>query len=318
MTWLTLENAESINTFADAQFHYENCAEIRSSNYKGKEIDGVPLMTHRRDWQHKALHKLDDDTYSFRLYDTDVVCVHRNGNVSVDMSYNSSTTDKWAEHWLWKLTGRWLAIYTGSQAMSCSWRWVDEQQRQLYALNVPLSKQKDHAVFYTDSESFVIEPLDQMYDKVHIHNVAPRFVKRIDRSGANDARKPLKPLIDYLTVFSAMPMREELVNELNTEWRERADGWHRAASQQVIDTPDDASLYPFVAAEFHKQDWRYHNMQYQRVYELSGMDTIKKHLYSMMYDKKGLSGFRQLALGESIHARIYTHEEVKQMENSNV
>lgn len=318
MTWLSMDSAEPIRTFTCAEYHYENCKPIRSINYHGKEEDGVPLMTHRRDWAHKALHKINDDTYAFRLYNTDVVTISRNGNVELDLSYGSATTDAWASHWVFALTGRHIGIHSEKSAISCSWNWVDDEQHKLYTLNVAPSRQKDWAVFYTDTDSLIFEPLDKSYQKVHVHNVAPRFVKRINRSGANDARKPLKPLVDYLMVFSAMPMREELVNELNTEWRERSDGWHRSASQQVIETPEDSELYPFVAAEFHKQDWRYHNMQYQRVYEMAKMDTVKKHLYSMMYDKEGLSGYRQLALGETIHAIVYTHEEVKQLENSNV
>jgi hypothetical protein len=302
MTWLSMDSAENIRDFGMAVWHYENCKPIRSINYHSKEVDGVPLMAHRRDWAHKSLHKIDDDTYGFRLYDTDVVTISRNGNIGLDLSWGSATTDAWASHWLFNLTGRHIGIHSEKKAIDCSWGWVDDDQHNHYTLNVAPSRQQSYAVFYTDTESFIFEPLDKSYQKVHIHNVAPRFVKRINRTGAHDARKPLQPLVEYLKVFSAMPMREETVNELNTEWRERADGWHRSASQ----------------AEFHKQDWRYHNMQYQRVYEMSNMDTIKKHLYSMMYDKEGLSGFRQLALGETINATVYTHQDVKHMENSDV
>ena len=317
MTWLSTDQAERINSFADAQFHYENCAPIRSSSYNGKEVDGVPLMRHRRDWRHKSLHKVSDDTYAFRLYDTNVVEINRDGSIKLDISYGSSTTDAWAAHWIYELTGRLFSVHSEKNALGVSWSGVSDEQVQQYRTCVPRSKWSDWAFFYTDLNQFRIEPEGD--DRFYIHDTAPRFVKHVDKSAAFQSRKRLQPVLQYLKIFSMNPMPEDGYREMQKKFTDE-HGWVYSAYKKVVENPDDATLYPFVAAEFHRTEYKYNhsNRSYDYTTALVPMNQIKKTIYDYLYEFDDINNFQQLALGEDRAVRLYTKSEVNNFkENHN-
>ena len=61
---------------------------------RGRAADLRPWGNRRR--QAELVRKIDDNTYAARLYDTDVVTVHRDGRVVIDITYNSRTTNVFA------------------------------------------------------------------------------------------------------------------------------------------------------------------------------------------------------------------------------
>ena len=75
--------------FARIEQRYNETKPIR-----GWSTDVRPWGNRRR--QNEIVRKINDDTYAARLYDTDVVVVHRDGRVRVDISYNSQMTNKFA------------------------------------------------------------------------------------------------------------------------------------------------------------------------------------------------------------------------------
>ena len=310
MTWLSTQNAHDIRTFAEAEDLYNTIDGINSSSYRGKYVDGVPLMTHRRDWKHKSLHKVNDDTYSFRLYSTDVVMVHRDNSVTIDLSYASSTTDAWAQHWVSKLTGMYLPVWSHNQCLSMLWGSVSPIQHSEYLLNVPVSKQENRAYFFTDTKRFRLAPIGG--GQWHVHGVAPRFVKRVDKSAAYHKRKVLQPMINYLKIYEGMPMAEETYRELQKEFADE-HGWSANPVQLAVANPDDGSLWAYVAASFHNTEWGYdwQAQTHTSNPKMSTITTIKKQLYKFLYDKEGINDFQQLALGESRHAELWTQAQVE-------
>lgn len=310
MTWLSTDQAVTIRNFGDAEYHYDQCQPIRSSSYNGKEADGVPLMRHRRDWKHKSLHKLSEDTYAFRLYDTDVVQINRDGSIKVDISYGSSTTDAWATHWIYQLTNRWFSVHSEKNAMGVSWSGVAEDQVQEYRRCTPQSKWSDWAFFYTDIDQFRIE--SEGDGTFYIHDTAPRYVKHVDKSAAFNSRKRIQPILQYLKIFSMNPMPEDAYRELQGKFSDE-HGWGHSAYKKSIENPDDATLYPFVAAEFHRTDyqWNSNTRGYEYTTQLVTMNAIKKTMYDYLYELDNINSFTQLALGEDRAARLYTRAEVK-------
>lgn len=62
--------------------------------YRGWSTDVRPWGNRRR--QSEIVRKINDDTYAARLYNDDIVTVHRDGRVLVDIRYNSQLTNKFA------------------------------------------------------------------------------------------------------------------------------------------------------------------------------------------------------------------------------
>lgn len=313
MTWLSTENAHDIRSFAEAEYLFNEIKPINSKNYRTKDVDGVPIMKHRRDWDHKSLHKINNDTYAMRLYSTDVVQVHRDNSITIDVSYGSNTTNAWAEHWIHQLTGRYMGVWSDRNCLGMSWMVVSDEQHKQYKLNVPLSKQDNYAYFFTDTDKFRLEWLGN--DKWYVHEAAPRFVKRVDKSAAYHKRKVLQPMIDYLKIYESMPMEEDTYRALQKEFSEE-HGWRQNPCELAVANPDDTSMWAYVAALFHNAEWSYdwQTQRHSSESRLATMPTIKKNLYKFLYDKEGINDFQQLAIGESRHAELYT---TKQVENHN-
>ena len=145
-----------------------------------------------------------------------------------------------------------------------------------------------------------------------MHGVAPRFVKRVDKSAAYHKRKVLQPMINYLKIYEGMPMAEETYRELQKEFADKY-GWSTNPVQEAVANPDDGSLWAYVAASFHSTeynyDWQTQTSSYSS--KMSTMPTIKKNLYKFLYDKEGINDFQQLALGESRHAELYTTKQIQ-------
>ena len=303
MTWLTTETAPSIQNFLEAESYYNNFKPIR-----GRTIEQTgAALGHRRDWGHKSLHKLDDDTYGFRLYDTDVVRIHRDNSISLDLSYPSLTTNKWAEHWLWSITGRWMQVNSEHNMISMSDTVVDDDTIKQYRLEVPDSEQRNRLYFFTDDDTFRIEPhYRRRWEKIFVKNPAPRYVKLVDKSGAHQARKPLQPFLNYLKIFAANPLPADAVSEMSKEGREKygSASWLRL----LVEQPDDQELWAYVAADMHRLNYNWREQAH--VAELLPMREIKTQLYAHKYEVDGLNGFKQLPIGVCKATMLYTQDYV--------
>ena len=306
MTWLTTETAPVINDFKDAEYHYDNFTPIRG---RSKEETGAALGN-RRDWGHKSLHKLNDDTYGFRLYNTDVVRIHRDNSVTVDLSYPSLTTNKWAEHWLWTITGKYIHVNSEHNMISVGDVWVDDDTLKQYRHEVSDSEQANRLYFFSDDDTFHIEPhYRKRWAKIFVKDPAVRYVKRVDKSGANESRKPLQPFIKYLKIFESSPLPSEAVREMGQEFTEKYPS--RYASDVVgmlIEQPDNDDLWGYAAAHFHRldYDWRVQN----HVSALQSMKDIKTALYQKKYELDGLNGFVPLPIGVCKSTRLYSQFDV--------
>jgi hypothetical protein len=119
-------------------------------------------------------------------------------------------------------------------------------------------------------------------------------------------------MVDYLKIYESMPMDEDTYRALQKEFADE-NGWKTTAAEKAIENPDDSSLWVYVAAQFHTNEWHYdwNNKTHKYNPKMANMVSIKKNLYQFLYDKEGINDFQKLALGESRHARLYTLSEVE-------
>ena len=301
MTWLTTETAPYIDSFAAAEYYYNNFKPIR-----GRDIEETgAALGHRRDWGHKSLHKLDDNTYGFRLYNTDVVRVYRDNSIELDLSYPSLSTNKWAEHWLCSLVGRWIHVNSEHNMISMAEDLVDDDTLKNYRLEVPDSEQRSRLYFFSDDDMFTLEPhYRRRWEKVFVKNPAPRYVKLVDKSGAHESRKPLQPFLNYLKIFAANPLPADAVSEMSKEGREKygSGSWARL----LVEQPDDQELWAYVAADMHRLNYNWSVQGH--VAELLPIREIKTQLYSQKYELDGLHGYKQLPIGVCKATQLYTQD----------
>jgi hypothetical protein len=88
----------SVHSFQKAEEYYNKTKPVRGCD---KNLHGVPLRSDRRNWRNMYLRKVkagDDYAYACRLYRTDVVTFYRDGAIMVDTSYNSQSTNRFAEY----------------------------------------------------------------------------------------------------------------------------------------------------------------------------------------------------------------------------
>lgn len=304
MTWLTTNSAPYIQNFQQAEYHYDNFKPIR-----GRTIEETgAALGYRRDWRHKSLHKIDKDTYGFRLYDTDVVKIHRDNSITLDLSYPSLTTNKWAEHWVFTITGKWMAISSEHHMISMSDTWVDDDTLKQYRHEVKDSEQRNRLYFFTDDETFRIEPhYRRRWDKIFVKNPAVRYTKRVDKSAAVDSRKPLQPFINYLKVFEATPLPSDAVGEITKESRDAVGNGN--ILRMVVEQPDNEELWAYAAAYLHKLEYNWR--QQDHVASLTPMKEIKTTLYQYKYELDGLHGFTPLPIGVCKNTMLYTQSYIE-------
>lgn len=312
MSWLSTENMLDITDFNSAKWFYENTKEIRN---KPKSSWGVPLNKNRRDYQHKALYKLSDDEYGLRLYDTDVIRIHRCGNVRIDLSYPSQTTNRWAEYWMFQMTGSYVHVWSEKNCISLAERVCDEQHIKKRFLEMKEDGKsledmdswlRDRIYFYTDDNEFTLMRSPEDMHRWTVDYSAPRYVKRVDKSGAHEARKPLQPFLQYLKMFESMPMTREAVDEILDEGREKY-GWHTDYKDELVDEPDNQELWAYAAAYFHesRQNWDSTN-GFHFTTSLEPMRNIKTRLYQAQYTKQGLNGYHKIPFGTITSAETYS------------
>lgn len=303
MTWLTTHNSVNIQDFRDAEYHYEQFQPIRG---RSKEETGAALMS-RRDWRHKSLHKLDDDTYGFRLYDTDVVQIHRDHSITLDLTYPSQTTNAWAEHYLRMIVGRWITVNSEHGMISVPVGIVNDDTLKQYHHEVKESEQRDWLYFFSDDRKFRIEPhYRKRWAKVFVKDPDVRYVKRVDKSGANESRKPLQPFLNYLKIFESSPLPATAISEMMKEGREKygSGSWSRL----LVERPDDQELWAYVAADLHRHNYDWRSQSHNS--ELLPMKEIKTQMYQLKYEFDGLHGFNPLPIGVCKNTRLYSQFDV--------
>jgi hypothetical protein len=305
MTWLTTNSAPSIQNFQEAEYYYNNFKPIR-----GRTIEETgAALGHRRDWRHKSLHKIDKDTYGFRLYSTDVVKIHRDNSIALDLSYPSATTDKWAEHWLWVLTGHWISVASQHMMITLSDRWVDDDTLKQYRYEVREADQRNTLQFFTDDYMFRLEPhYRKRWEKIFVKDPAIRYVKLVDKSAATDSRKPLQPFINYLKIFEGTPLPNEAIDEMGREFRD-AYGSSKSALKMVAEHPDQQELWAFAAAECHHSEYNWRGQRHD--YKLLPLKQIKTAVYQYRYEIDDLHGFKPLPIGVCKNTMLYTQSYIE-------
>ena len=303
MTWLTTDSAPVINDFKDAEYYYDQFQPIRG---RSKEETGAALG-HRRDWGHKSLHKIDDHTYGFRLYNTDVVRIHRDNSIELDLSYPSLTTNKWAEHWLWTITGKYIHVNSEHKMISIGDVWVDDDTLKQYRYEVKDSEQTNRLYFFSDDDTFHIEPhYRKRWAKIFVKDPATRYVKRVDKSAASDSRKPLQPFLNYVKIFEVTPLPSDAVKEITKEAQTETGNGN--ILRMVVEEPNNEQLWAYAAAYLHRLEYNWR--QQDHVSTLTPMKEIKTTLYQYKYELDGLHGFTPLPIGVCKSTRLYSQFDV--------
>jgi len=279
----------AIRSFAQAENLFSKVKEIRGTN---KFTVGVPLQHNRRDWRHKALVKIDDNTYAAKLYDTNVVTWHRDGSIDVDMSYGSQSTNTFANYFLWKSIGN-ISISSEKRVVT--------GHTDAFSHPMRLRVLEDGGQL-TDWCHFAVDghvvTLTKSGDGTHVTPLTTAYKHYVDKSAASDVRKKFAPMLQYLKMFEAYQM--EGYEEVIKEWaREQNLHTTHAAHSKIIDAviadPDDDSLWAVLAASFHEN--RYSWVNGSNSVRFGGVKAIKEAIYPAAYTRAGIYEAKPLPFG---------------------
>jgi len=281
----------AIRSFAQAENLFSKVKEIRGTN---KFTVGVPLQHNRRDWRHKALVKIDDNTYAAKLYDTNVVTWHRDGSIDVDMSYGSQSTNTFANYFLWKSIGN-ISISSEKRVVT--------GHTDAFSHPMRLRVLEDGGQL-TDWCHFAVDgrvvTLTKSGDGTHVTPLATAYKQYVDKSAASDVRKKFAPMLQYLKMFEAYQM--EGYEEVVKEWA-REQNLHAtyAARSKIIDAviadPDDDSLWAVLAAVLHENSYGWDNGSYGHRVRFAGVKAIKGIIYPAAYTRAGIYEAKPLPFG---------------------
>jgi len=170
--------------YAEAVAHEASIKPIR-----GRSPETKPIGDRRN--QHKIIRKDPDGSIACRLYRTDVVTFHEDGRIEVCWGgYVTQTTSSFIS----KLLGT-------STALQHSHAWIMAQHN---GGNTTSTITGDYAMHPTEPNILRrIEPVDKTRPWIrpaplHFENPMPVITHRINRAGANRARKQYKAFKDYL------------------------------------------------------------------------------------------------------------------------
>ena len=292
-----------ITDFASAEYHYHNFTPIRG---RSKDDTGAALGR-RSDWNIKSLHRRNfGDADAFRLYNTDVVTSHRDGHIELDLSYPSQSTDVWANHWLRRLAGH-VYCSSGHKMLSIYSDKLDLEQLELHKIEVAPVEPNSHLHFYTDTYNFVLRPrIDKRW---YVEQTAPRYVLHVDKSKASQVRKLVKPALEYLKIYELMPMTQDDSRAMTQEYNGNVFA-------DVCRTPDDETLWPYLAAKLHYTSYRYDWQSGGRSYtcELVPDKERKNILYPNLYRAYNCYVPERLPFGTTRRAELYTSKAVDRRE----
>jgi hypothetical protein len=291
---VSTNNTAGLRNFAQAEHYFNTTAEIRGTN---KLSVGVPLQSNRKDWRHKALVKIDDNTYAARLYETNVVTWHRNGEITIDMSYGSQSTNTFANYFIGK-AGH--AMWLGTEHRQCGIR-----ATHLSEDIVRRMREEGNETSGTDWCEFLIhgKEVSVWFDsqgKTYITPLADAYKKYVDKSKAHDVRKKFNGLFDYLKIFTAFPLEQfdfmlgdyARENHINGRAKTKVD-----ILAKVIANPDDESVWPYFAALYHDNRWAYNSSGGGYRIDFAKLKDIKAELFPRAYTAAGIYSYERLPLG---------------------
>jgi hypothetical protein len=179
--------------YAEAVAHEASIKPIR-----GRSVELKPIGDRRN--QHKTIRKNPDGSIACRLHSTDVVTFHEDGRIEVCWGgYVTQTTSSFIS----KLLGT-------STALQHSHAWIMAQHN---GGNTTSTITGDYAMHPTEPNILRrIEPVDKTRPWIrpaplHFENPMPVITHRINRAGANRARKQYKAFKDY--IVRTMRIRDE-------------------------------------------------------------------------------------------------------------
>jgi hypothetical protein len=280
-----------IRSFAQAEYLFSKVKEIRSTN---KFTVGVPLQHNRRDWRHKALVRIDNNTYAAKLYDTNVVTWHRDGRIDVDMTYRSQSTNTFANYFLWSSIGN-LSISSEKRVVT-GHADAFSQPMRLRVLEDG-GKLTDWCHFAVDGR---VVTFTKSEDGTHVSPLATAYKNYVDKSKATELRKKYAPMMEYLKMFEAYQM--DTFEEVLDEWaREQKLGSAYAARSKIIDAviadPDNDTLWGVLAAAFHDNSYGWNNGSYGHRLRFGGVKAIKNTIYPAAYRRAGIYEAKPLPFG---------------------
>jgi len=299
MSWgISTNGVAMISGFADAKKYYETTVDVRG---KPKADHGVPLQLNRRNLDTKSLHKLDDDRYAARLYLTDCVVWHRDGSMTLDLSYGSMSTDKFIDHFLYAAGAPFVASTPNHQIINGDRSKLEQSlKQQIEHENVP-SKIPNRPIFVSKG-LITIKPCNSPLEhRWKVEGWQRAYGRYVDKSGAHEIRKAYKPLFDYLKVFKSYPMADHttVIDEFKKENVDKYAPYDfgKQIDEAVAKNPHDESLWAVFAALAHvPRHGHWHYPEHER-YVLKDMQAIKRHVYELAYQQSNLYSNTELPLG---------------------
>lgn len=199
-------------TYESVKEHYEKTKPIR-----GRGVEIRPCGNRRKDWQQIIKH--EDNSYSYRLYQTDCVTYKPDDTIVIHPN-----------NWHSPLTGEFITAWSPF----VSYRrhnvlWVDA-----YGTKVPLDKPLliRYVRYVQDSTQYkTYEPTYQAYQ-----------VKQVNRQRAKQARKGFDPFLSWLKTFLSLSDGWVTFDTIENA-RSKDIGAIDANKMDVFKQPDEDNLY---------------------------------------------------------------------------
>lgn len=284
----SVEGLATIETWSDAHAYYEmRDKQMRDNKRIRNRFDGVPLQRSKHDaWGRKLLIRHDDNSYSAVLHDTSVVRWYADGDISVDTSYDSRSTNLFAYYY----------VPSGCRVSDAHSLWV-----RGVAVSKDGQECRHAAVYHEGMITLRVEGDDRI---VFLDNTIPH-VRRLSKRG--DISKRTKPVIDYISML--FELNNDTFDGMYPPYDEdalTAELWDQVKDGGEFD-PEDAVRY---ACCFVTEKYGHYNGQYGYHKRFRKAEAARR-LNDVGYEELGYYVYKPVAFGEHAPDDWVPESEVK-------
>lgn len=240
-----------LRSYADADIYFNNTREVRGYD---KTLNGVPLRNDRKLHTAYSLRRLNDGSYACHMYHTDVLVFHKDGSLTLDVSYNTQSTHDFANRFLWGANGANTKFYVhtknGIPLLS------NHADGRCYPAHKPI-------ILRPYNQSTPANPTETLYIDHVASNTEPYYVKRVHRAKGAQARKHIASLLAYARTMEAMgPLPIETVQSMvsdNDGVSIHSCGVHTALLHMSLDEIASPDNHAKIVGAFYFRTYKYNN-----------------------------------------------------------
>lgn len=271
-----VEGLVVLTSWSGAHAYYEKRdKQMRDKTRIRNRYEGVPLQRSKHDaWGRKKLIRHDDNSYSAVLYDTSVVRWYADGDITLDTSYESLSTYKFADHYLPSGVDTLGAKCVGVRMLARGKNGEESLSGHVY--------HEGTVTFRFNSLEPSIEFLD---------NTTPHVRRVSKRGGVNNLTKPV---IDYISML--YKLSEDAFDAVETPYSSLSladDLWGQVKDGGEFD-PETAVRY---ASRFAAERWGRNDGVYGYFKKFDKAAAVRV-LNAAGYEDLGCYKFKPIAFGE--------------------